>query len=88
MSLLASSCRRLATKAPKWRVASSGKGRTGGRTASAKRAITAASRRLVQLAHRLPELVDFGREIGSGQLGRGQEVAEIAAARSQRPGIS
>src|SRR4051794_8390026 len=44
---ISSSWRRRAARAPRWRVASSGRGRTGGRTASAKRAIASASRRSV-----------------------------------------
>src|SRR3954452_5185718 len=44
---ISSSWRRRATRAPRRRVASSGRGRAGGRTASAKRAIASASRRSV-----------------------------------------
>jgi hypothetical protein len=42
----------------------------------------------LDLSQRLPELVDLGREIGSRKFCCGQEVAEITAPRSQRPGIS
>src|SRR4051794_27818933 len=79
-----SSWRRRATRAPRWRVASSGRGRTGGRTASAKRAIASASRRSV-LASRpvaregahLAGIDDRDRQPGRGQ---GRREADLQAA--------
>src|SRR5689334_9980105 len=80
-----SSWRRRATRAPSWRVASSGSGRAGGRTASAKRAIASASRRSVfasrpvarAKARTRRRVDDRDRQPGRGQ---GRREADLQAA--------